>query len=398
MVDFRSEYIGGAFHSSLSKGKATGKVRITNSGLEFEHEGNSLQLSFDRIEVKRGGAADRLIFFRDPRAPDLSIYTSDDSILNNAVFKSRAHLLLQVQNLKRKTLKLWIVGIGVVLALVALVVGAFQFKDPMVVAVADKVPIAWEEKLGDVVFNQIVGGRRIFHDEALTENLQVITSQLLNAIPDTEYNFRFHIIEDSQINAFAMPGGNVVIHTGLLLKVATPEEIAGVLAHEIAHVTNKHSVRQLISTAGVYVILQSLIGDISGLLAVLAENGTLLMSRQFSRQHETEADETGWEILLDARINPEGMVEFFKRLKAIEESREDSDLEKVLNQSLTFLSTHPATEARIKNLSQKLKTLQSTENFVTFDFNFKTFQEHLRSLLSNTETADQPKESPTNEH
>ena len=383
MANFKTEYIGGAFHSTLPKGKATGTVRVTSSGIEFEQGEKHLQVSFDRIEITRGGAADRLIFFREARSPDLSIYTSDQSILDNAVFQGRSHLLQQVQSLKSRKMPLWFVGLGVILVLIAIIVGLFQLKDPIIIAIANKVPVSWEEKLGDVVFNQLVGGRRLFHDESLIEDLQFITNPLLNAIPDTEYNFRFHIIEDSQINAFAMPGGNVVIHTGLLLKADTPEEIAGVLAHEIAHVTNKHSVRQLMSSASVYLILQSLIGDISGLLAVLAENGTLLMSRQFSRQHETEADETGWKILLDANIDPKGMVGFFEKLQALEESRKDSDLGKILNDHLNFLSTHPATDSRIKLLNKKLKTLQSSENFITFDFNFENFKDHLRSLLSN---------------
>ena len=118
----------------------------------------------------------------------------------------------------------------------------------------------------------------------------------------------------------------------------------------------------------------------SGLLAVLADNGAILLTRKFSREYEKEADETGFTYLVEASINPEGMIRFFEKLN----SKHNSSAEKALNGSLNFLSTHPGTEVRIDNLSEKLRHTVDHQKFFTFPFDLKEFQKRIDTLTSDS--------------
>src|SRR5690606_32430743 len=126
----------------------------------------------------------------------------------------------------------------------------------------------------------------------------------------------------------------------------TPEEVAGVVAHEIAHVTEQHSMRQIISSTGLFLIIQAFLGDASGLLGALADNSYFLLNQKFSRDHEREADEKGMELLIAANIDPQGMISFFETLE-----EEHADMPSALN----MISTHPATKERIKDSTRMLE-------------------------------------------
>ena len=381
MTDKCRTYSGGAFHSSLPKGRASGNVQVTYSDIEFSYDEIALRLPCDGLRLRWGGAADRSVFFDHPEVEDLTIYCSEERILDHPIFRKRLHLARQVQVLRSRKWKKTLLVVVFLAILVAIPIGLFSLREPFVIAVTKRIPVDWEVEFGEVVFQQLVSERQLLQDEMIHEQLQTITEPILNAIPDGRYNFRFHIVQDSQVNALAIPGGNVVIFSGLLMKADSPEEIAGVLAHEISHVTLQHSLRQVIGTTGVYLLVQTLFGDSSGLLAVIAESGTFLLTRKFSRQYEQEADELGWRYLANANINPKGLVSFFEKLKAVEDSKHDVSPEKILNGSLNFLSTHPATDDRIHHLNEKLKHLPPSTSFITFRLDFPQFQKKLRSLV-----------------
>ena len=123
----------------------------------------------------------------------------------------------------------------------------------------------------------------------------------------------FFIIEADEVNAFALPGGKIVIHSGLLTRAESWEEVAGVLSHEIAHVTQRHHIRGVISKLGVFTIVSFLIGDGTAVAATISEMGGQLESLAYSRSFEKEADNKGWDFLEQANINPEGMIVFFQK-------------------------------------------------------------------------------------
>ena len=146
------------------------------------------------------------------------------------------------------------------------------------------------------------------------------------------------IVDDALVNAFAAPGGYTYISTGLILRAKTCAEIAGVLGHELGHVTEKHGVRQLEGAIAGQMLADAVLKD--GLAKDAATQiWAFLQSTQFSQAHETEADNVGVQIAHDAGYNPFGLADFFRALLALEKQSGGSPPR--------FLSSHPATSDRI---------------------------------------------------
>ena len=228
--------------------------------------------------------------------------------------------------------------------------------------------------MGDAAFSGMHAGKRTIEDPEAAAMLARITGPLLERIPQDRYPFTVHIIEDPTVNAFALPGGHIVIHTGLILKAGSIEEVAGVLAHEAAHVTLQHGLRQMIATAGTFALVQAFFGDATGLLAVLTENSALLLTRKYSRDYERAADDTGWTYLTKARIDPRGMIDFFERLLGNSEETVGGKTAAGFGESLNFLSTHPTTRERIDRLQERWNRSGAAMEYRRFDLDLAAFQ------------------------
>ena len=157
-------------------------------------------------------------------------------------------------------------------------------------------------------------------------------------VKDCPYQFKVMVVKNKEINAFAFPGGTIVVYTGLLARTHSPEEMAGVLAHEMQHVLNRHATRRMISQSSTLILFSILAGREAGSLGWGGVRALSLL--KFSRDDEAEADRKGLGMLLAAKVDPVGMVRFFSVLE------EQSDTPALL----TYFSTHPRTEDRISEL------------------------------------------------
>lgn len=376
---------GGAFHPDLPNGRASGEIMISFTAVQFKSDKGDFDLPADGLNIELGGANDRLIFFSHPAHPKVTIHTADHSILNHPMLGNNPALATQRKQVRARKRLAWALLFGVCGSVLALLLGLFLARDKMVRTAAQAVPVDWEIKAGDKLFEQVVATKRLVTDSNINAQLKRITEPLLAGIKDNRYPLKFHIVEDATLNAFAMPGGNVVIHSGLLMAADSPEEVAGVLGHEIAHVTQRHSIRSILSSAGLFLVVQTLVGDVSGIVAVLANNSAFLLDRKFSRDFERESDNHGWDYLLAADIKPQGMITFFSKMQA-EEQRMREKLKDVTSidvdpNSLELLSTHPATEDRMKNLQAKWDELEKKTGYRNFDLNYAAFKDSLRSKL-----------------
>lgn len=387
---------GGAFHPNLPNGRASGEVLISFTAVHFKSDKGDFDLPADGLKIELGGANDRLIFFSHPTHPQVTIHTADHSILNHPMLVNNPALAGQRKKVRARKRMAWAVLLGVVGSVVALLLGLFLARDKMVRTAAKAVPVDWEIAAGDKLFEQIIATKRLVTDTNINAQLKQITEPLLAGIKDNRYPLKFHIVEDATLNAFAMPGGNVVIHSGLLMAADSPEEVAGVLGHEIAHVTQRHSIRSIISSAGLFLVLQAMIGDVTGIAAVLANNSAFLLDRKFSRDFERESDNHGWDYLLAANIKPEGMIAFFTKMQAEEkrmrEKMKDATTIDVDPGALEILSTHPATDERMKNLQAKWDKLEKKTGYRNFDLNYPAFKDSLRSKLHSAETETDQKD------
>lgn len=159
-------------------------------------------------------------------------------------------------------------------------------------------------------------------------------------VADREWTFT--VIEDPTVNAFAVPGGHVFVHTGLLQAVANEAELAGVLAHEVAHIEARHSTEMLTRVYGIDFVL-GLLGDEQGNIERIAEElATDGAVAKFSRDAEREADTLGVAHLAGAGYPPEGIAGFFEVLLEQRE-RQPTALDQ-------FFASHPLTEERLERV------------------------------------------------
>ena len=348
----------------LSGGLQPGKVTISGGILRFEAAGGVVEWRLEDIRLSIGGHNNQQLFLTRADNPKATLSTSDLSLLDEPAFQ-HSSLREQITQTRKqsKAIPRGLMGCGLflLLLLIGLIVLIIR-RDQIVESLANKVPIEMEIEFGQKIFQNISSTEKILtNNAAYAAQIQVITNALLPALGRTPLVFHFHIIENTNLNAFAVPGGHVFIFTGLLETVKRPEELAGVVAHEIAHVTRRHSMRNIISSAGLWVIVSALFGDAQGIVAVLAEGSQFLIGQKFSRDFEREADDTGWDYLVAARIDPRGMIEFFETMQA---EQNKTSAGKMAN-TLDFLSTHPATDERMKRMRAKWDALPQKTGFRT---------------------------------
>lgn len=385
-LNAESTFEGGAFHPDLPAGRGSGEVGFGMDAVQFRGSSDhgSFELPVDGLRLESGGAGDRLVFFKHPDHPKAVIHTADRRVLDHPMLMQNAGLARQRAQVRNQRHIARSVLVGVVGTLIGVLALLYGFRHEVVKSAARAVPASWEVQAGDALFKQIMASERLITDPRIAADLEKITGPLVAAISDTRYPLKFHVIENPTMNAFAIPGGHVVLHTGLLLAAESPEEVAGVLAHEIAHVTQRHGVRGILSSAGTFILLQTLVGDVTGLAAVLTENSSFLLSRRFSRDFEREADDHGWQYLLHADIRPDGMIRFFQRLYEIEK-RLDARLKEVVpvdaGDAMQLASTHPATGERIAALQARWHKLPTTRTWQEFDLNYGEFREKIRANL-----------------
>ena len=163
-----------------------------------------------------------------------------------------------------------------------------------------------------------------------------------------EYPIRVTLVRSKVVNAYALPGGQVVVYSGILEKIKTPEALAALLAHESVHVNQRHSLRSMLRSAAHGIIISVVFSDASGVSGGLVSNAEALNGLHYSRSLESEADRMAMDILRANGVKLEGMQQLMKTLQA----------EGDIPGSLSFLSSHPLTKERIKAAEQYVKQHQ----------------------------------------
>ncbi|MCG8461275.1 MAG: M48 family metallopeptidase [Holophagales bacterium] len=386
-----SSFEGSAFHPALPSGRAPGVLTIEPGRIRFysaTEPRQQIDIPFDGLGLRLGGASDRILFFSHPSLPEISVYTSDHRLLRHPLMASQASVAAEVAKVARRKTRLRAGTIGILAAIVLAIVGLVALKDPLVGLAASAVPPEAEVKLGDMVFGQIRATTNLVTDSGIDAELDELAAPLMASLPDTGYPFELHLADDPSLNAFALPGGNVVLHSGLVLRADTPEEILGVLGHEVAHVTERHSLEQIISSVGIFVLVQTFLGDVSGIAAVIADGGLEMLTLGFSRDAEREADAVGWDYLAAAEIDPRGMITFFEKLYE-EEQKALGDVADY-QEALSFLSTHPATGERIESLRERATEELRGRRFPKSSFDLEAFQDRIRQVITDTTSGDPP--------
>lgn len=205
---------------------------------------------------------------------------------------------------------------------------------------APRVPVAWEDSLGHSMMAHLAPPALICTDARGQQALDAMMARLLAPDGARRYTYQVRVVDRSDVNALAGPAGHIVVFRGLLDRTRSPEELAGVLAHEIEHVEQRHTTRALIQHASTGLLIAALTGDMTGPFAYGLESARVLGQLQYSRHAEEDADRDGMKRLLAAHIAPEGVIGFFEAMAKGDQPRN----------VLRYLSTHPSPGDRIRAL------------------------------------------------
>ncbi|HXV12257.1 MAG TPA: M48 family metalloprotease [Burkholderiales bacterium] len=218
---------------------------------------------------------------------------------------------------------------------------------------------AQERALGESIMREIRADPSYLDEPEATDYINSVGNRIASRAPGAHQEFEFFLIQDQQINAFALPGGFIGINTGLLLAAQSESEMAGVIAHEIAHVAQRHIARmlakqeqnQLLSLAALAAAIllarvDSQVGQAAGLFG---QAGVMQSQLNFTRDNEREADRIGLQILEKANFDPRGMAVFFERLQRATRIYGAG--------APSYLRTHPLEYERIADIQGRIADL-----------------------------------------
>ena len=244
---------------------------------------------------------------------------------------------------------------------------------------------AQERKLGDTIMRQARASGGVMNDPEVTDYLNALGDRLVTASRDARQDFEFFAVADSSINAFALPGGYVGVHTGLILLAQNESELASVLAHEITHVTQRHIARMLqgqqssllMSLAALAIALLAARGGGSSsgdaAQAAVATSQALMMQSQlnYTREFEYESDRVGFQRLAAAGFDVRASATFMERLQKTSRFLEGN--------TPSYLRTHPVTFERIAEAQSRAESAPYRQVEDSLDFHL------VRALLRSYE-------------
>lgn len=215
-----------------------------------------------------------------------------------------------------------LLGTGV---LVGLMIGLA----PMSKLLAHLVPAGLERQWGQSIAAGLAGQMNACEGRDGARVLDALARRLAETLPPERRQVRVHVLRSKDVNALALPGGEIILFSGLINKAEGPDELAGVLAHELTHIGERHVTAAMIRALGVGVFATMITGDASGLVA---SGLSATLAGAYSREDESAADSGALTLLEAAGIGSDGLAQFFRRLEAMEGGQ---------GQVLAWLGTHP---------------------------------------------------------
>jgi Zn-dependent protease with chaperone function len=331
--------------SERVSGKATFGPRRVDVRLE---DGRTMSLGYEHAQVGLGGTANA--------TPIVTLVTEHPHFarlfIRDKAFASHLHPDMPEDVRKRLSKlsghaklgrgKYLTLAAGILVTGVVLWQGTFWALDRVV----DAAPTSWEIQLGKAIATGEKSGK--IQDPVIQDAVDTIGKRLVAQLPkDQPYPFEFHPVWDKVENAYALPGGQVLITSGLLTSAQSPDEVAGILGHEIQHVLGRHTFRRMGRELGLSFLAAMIFGDVGG----IAAGGRGLVGLAFDRGQEAESDHVGLALAHKAGFDPAAMAAFFKRHK------EEAELDKNAEQVLSLLSTHPADSERIAKIEARAREL-----------------------------------------
>ncbi|AQA19519.1 hypothetical protein BST95_16030 [Halioglobus japonicus] len=231
-----------------------------------------------------------------------------------------------------------------------------------------------ETSAGQAMSQQVSEQIGLYHDPALTAYVNKVGQRLASHLVDTPYTFNFAVVDQFEPNAFATPGGFIYVSRGLLSQMNSEDELAGVLAHEISHVTRRHHVRQMGRSlgTGLLTLPGRAVGvvseDLGNMINSPIEHAGKVYLSGYSREQETEADEYGLRLAADAGYDPHALA------AALEGIERTLYLLTGEHHEADYMDTHPTTPQRVEDIAKTIAglTYSTTAPIATRDELYQT--------------------------
>jgi Zn-dependent protease with chaperone function len=319
----------GTFYDGKSANKYPVQLFLTQEQLELVFpNGHRIAWLYPNLKISRTSSTGPVRLERATSKPGI---IPESVVIENPRFLHETHrvapgALGNVWNQPHKRPLRYALMILALVTLPPLIFAIWVYAIPaMTDAVADRVPTDWEEKLGQDYFQVLFKESIKEPDPKVQEALDAIAKRLLTAVPDQPYQFRIYVHPSKMVNAMALPGGTIIVFQGLINVTETPEELAGVLAHEFQHVLKRHSTRGIIRSEAINIFVTVVSGD--SMMNALLQAGGMLEFLRYSRKLESQADAEGMKMVLASRVDPKGMIRVFEKLEE-EQHRQLESLEK----------------------------------------------------------------------
>lgn len=338
-------------------------AKSVNFGPHFLNlDGKTYLYSQVRFEI--GGNNDSILF----------IHISNSELLYISLDRSLKKQLLEIETIKPQLQPLFKVSdkalytdLGYVALIIAFIASLVYFRGPIAGAFSTLIPASIEKKIGDKVFKTNDADEFKSVKEA-EKKLQVLLKRIKAY---DEEKFTVHISSKKEMNAYATIGGHLFINRGLIDELEKPEDLLGVIGHEMVHADKRHVIKSIFQGAGLFLLIQTIMGDVTGLAAVLADNGDSLLQLSYSRDLEKEADLLAVKMMMESHINPAGLKSALLVIEAdynktLKETVGGGAIEKILNQS--FLRSHPQTEQRCLDIQNQIDELRKNPKYENVEY------------------------------
>lgn len=334
------------------------------------------RIPVNQLTVSVGGNNERLVFLRAPiLAGNTAYFEMNSDILRKLKSYPQLYKVFSpAVKVRKGNQRVLLITLSLILVLFSL----FIFNRRSIFgSLSFLIPFKVEKKIGDKLFNPLI----TIEQRKIIDEVNLVFHQLKFNPKVWDNEFTFHISSETIPNAYASLGGHIFINKGLIQLLNTTEDMIGVVAHEMIHVQQRHVAKSVIQALGMYTVFSLLVGDVTGLAGVLIDQGGPLLSLQYSRALEDEADDLGIDLLIQNQIDPSGLATSLSMIrdeqqKLMKQSPAADVLEKL--SKIEVLNSHPNIDQRIEGIKNKIRKKTGDKKFKPIQFDYKKFQKSVK--------------------
>ncbi|HET6343778.1 MAG TPA: M48 family metallopeptidase [Myxococcota bacterium] len=349
------QFQGGVFAPELPGGRAGARIEVLPDSLRASTPDHRVyNLPYGSMDFELGGSSGRMLFCRNPTRT-ITIFCEERGFIFALTSEAGHHLNTKFAPVRTQLRDRLLGRIAVTALFVAAIAGLIWGLPPLVRASLRSgvraVPVSVDAQVGAVALQAMDLGGPEIHDPTLDAALGEMLRRLQVDDEAKVATFPLHVVQSERVNAFALPGGPLVVYTGLLAKAARPEQVAGVMAHEMGHVLHRHGLQRIAQSMGIVATVQFFFGDVGGVLALGRELLTTAAINHYGRADEADADRVAVHLMHAGGLNPLALADLFRTLQA------DDITHPGAAPVLQWVDDHPALPDRIEHVTREASRL-----------------------------------------